>query len=182
MPYLGYGLVSKRLREPALRVEQLPALDAIVLSHMHGDHWDRVAQTHLDRAVPVLTTHHAAKRLHHRGFSEATGLSTWQSHVLTGGAGSRDRPECITRANLAGSVRTVGTAGATGFIRPVRIHYFVLPGIPGLVSRMYLEVWPPPLSWSVSREVGLILLIELPSLPLQSDHVREPRFERRFRG
>lgn len=82
--YLGYGLVSQRLHEPALRVEQLPALDAIVLSHIHGDHWDRVAQTHLDRAVPVLTTHHAAKRLHHRGFSGATGLSTWQSHVLTG--------------------------------------------------------------------------------------------------
>jgi L-ascorbate metabolism protein UlaG (beta-lactamase superfamily) len=82
--YLGYGLVSKRLHAPALRVEQLPAIDAIVLSHMHGDHWDRVAQNHLDHSVPVLTTHHAAKRLRHRGFAGATGLSTWQSHILVG--------------------------------------------------------------------------------------------------
>ena len=28
--YLGYGLVSKRLREPALSVEQLPPVDVIV--------------------------------------------------------------------------------------------------------------------------------------------------------
>ena len=82
--YLGYGLVSKRLHEPALRVEQLPAIDAVVLSHMHGDHWDRVAQNQLDRSVPVVTTQHAAKRLRHRGFAHATGLSTWQSYVLTG--------------------------------------------------------------------------------------------------
>ncbi|MGY4651186.1 MBL fold metallo-hydrolase [Mycobacterium sp. URHB0021] len=82
--YLGYGLVSKRLHEPALRVQQLPAIDAVILSHMHGDHWDRVTQNHLDHAVPVLTTHHAAKRLRRRGFAKASGMSTWQSHILTG--------------------------------------------------------------------------------------------------
>jgi len=82
--YLGYGLVSKRLHEPALGVQQLPAIDAGILAHMHGDHWDRVTQNHLDHAVPVLTTHHAAKRLRRRGFAKATGMSTWQSHILTG--------------------------------------------------------------------------------------------------
>ena len=82
--YLGYGLVSRRLHEPALSIEQLPKIDAVVLSHMHGDHWDRVAEAQLDRSLPVLTTHHAAKRLRRRGFAGATGLSTWQSQVLTG--------------------------------------------------------------------------------------------------
>lgn len=80
--YLGYGLVSKRLREPALRIDELPPLDAVVLSHMHGDHWDRTAQAGLDRALPILTTPHAAKRLRHRGFGRAHGLQTWQGHVL----------------------------------------------------------------------------------------------------
>ncbi|MDT5135648.1 MAG: hypothetical protein QOE41_4959 [Mycobacterium sp.] len=83
--YLGYGLVSKRLREPALNVDQLPALDAVVLSHMHGDHWDRVAQNGLDRQLPVLTTPHAAKRLRHRGFGRARGMSTWQTHAIKKG-------------------------------------------------------------------------------------------------
>ena len=83
--YLGYGLVSKRLHDPALRVDELPPLDAIVLSHMHGDHWDRVAQRGLDHELPVVTTGHAAKRLRHRGFGAALGLSTWDSHTITKG-------------------------------------------------------------------------------------------------
>src|SRR5437762_2294016 len=58
--YLGYGLTSKRLTSPALSPEQLPQLDAIVLSHLHGDHWDRRATHGLDHNLPVLTTPHAA--------------------------------------------------------------------------------------------------------------------------
>jgi L-ascorbate metabolism protein UlaG (beta-lactamase superfamily) len=80
--YLGYGLLSKRLRPPAMDIDELPPLDAVVLSHMHGDHWDRVAQTRLDRGLPILTTPHAAKRLTRRGFGRATGMQTWQSHNI----------------------------------------------------------------------------------------------------
>ncbi|MCV7067885.1 MBL fold metallo-hydrolase [Mycolicibacterium farcinogenes] len=83
--YLGYGLLSKRLRQPALTVEQLPPLDAVLLSHMHGDHWDRVTQRKLDRTLPILTTPHAAKRLVRRGFGQAQGLTTWQSHRIVKG-------------------------------------------------------------------------------------------------
>lgn len=81
--YLGYGLVSKRLKEPALSIDELPPVDAVVLSHLHGDHWDRVAQHGLDHELPVVTTSHAAKRLRHRGFGRAHGLSTWQHHTIT---------------------------------------------------------------------------------------------------
>ncbi|OBG75760.1 MBL fold metallo-hydrolase [Mycobacterium sp. E2462] len=83
--YLGHGLVSKRLREPALSVDELPPLDAIVLSHMHGDHWDRVSQRGLDHDLPIVTTEHAAKRLQRRGFGRASGLSTWQQHAINKG-------------------------------------------------------------------------------------------------
>ncbi|MDQ4085216.1 MAG: MBL fold metallo-hydrolase [Actinomycetota bacterium] len=82
--YLGHGLSSRRLKDPALRVGDLPRdLDAIVLSHLHGDHWDRVARRGLDRALPILTTPHAARRLQgwHR-FRRALGLRTWESHTL----------------------------------------------------------------------------------------------------
>ncbi len=80
--YLGRGLTAKRLTEPALSIEELPPLDAVVLSHLHGDHWDRTAQRGLDHELPVLTTPHAARRLHWRGFSRALGLRTWTSHEL----------------------------------------------------------------------------------------------------
>jgi L-ascorbate metabolism protein UlaG (beta-lactamase superfamily) len=83
--YLGYGLVSKRLREPAIDIDALPPLEAVVLSHMHGDHWDRRATTELDHELPVLTTPHAAKRLGHRGFGSAFGLATWQTHKIVKG-------------------------------------------------------------------------------------------------
>ncbi|WP_422744129.1 MBL fold metallo-hydrolase [Mycobacterium sp. WMMD1722] len=83
--YLGYGLLSKRLHGPALDIDALPPLDAVVLSHMHGDHWDRRAQGGLDQALPVLTTPHAAKRLVRRGFEHSVALTTWQSHTITKG-------------------------------------------------------------------------------------------------
>jgi L-ascorbate metabolism protein UlaG (beta-lactamase superfamily) len=81
--YLGYGLTSRRRTEPALSVQQVPELDAIVLSHMHGDHWDRVARRGLDRATPVVTTPKAARALHRQGFAAAEGLETWRSTTLT---------------------------------------------------------------------------------------------------
>ncbi|KAA0094759.1 MBL fold metallo-hydrolase [Mycolicibacterium sp. P1-18] len=84
--YLGYGLVSKRLREPALTVDQLPPLDAILLSHMHGDHWDRVGRKHLDHGLPVVTTPAAQKALLRSGFEQSVGLRTWDTHVITKGA------------------------------------------------------------------------------------------------
>jgi L-ascorbate metabolism protein UlaG (beta-lactamase superfamily) len=80
--YLGYGLTSKRRTQPAITVDQVPALDAILLSHMHGDHWDRVAKKGLPRDVPVLTTSKAARALRRQGFAAAEGLATWDSSTL----------------------------------------------------------------------------------------------------
>jgi L-ascorbate metabolism protein UlaG (beta-lactamase superfamily) len=80
--YLGKGLVSRRLTEPALGVDDLPPLDAVVLSHLHGDHFDRVARRGLDRSLPVLTTPAAASRLGRWGFGAATGMRTWQQEEL----------------------------------------------------------------------------------------------------
>ncbi|GFG53982.1 MBL fold metallo-hydrolase [Mycolicibacterium agri] len=83
--YLGYGLLSRRLKNPAVDIDQLPEIEAVVLSHMHGDHWDRRATTELDHEMPILTTPHAAKRLGRRGFVSAFGLSTWQTHNIVRG-------------------------------------------------------------------------------------------------
>ena len=82
--YLGKGLWSKRLTEPALQPADLPELDAVVLSHLHGDHFDRVARADLPRRQPVLTTPAAARRLDGWGFATQP-LQTWASHTLTRG-------------------------------------------------------------------------------------------------
>lgn len=80
--YLGKGLFSRRLTEPSLQPDQLPPLDAVVLSHLHGDHFDRIARRELDRTVPVLTTPAAARKLHRWGFRGATGLPTGERAAL----------------------------------------------------------------------------------------------------
>ncbi|CAL9607717.1 hypothetical protein SUDANB58_05568 [Streptomyces sp. enrichment culture] len=84
--HLGYGLLSRRLTEPAVDVDELPRLDAVVLSHLHGDHWDRRTRRGLDRTVPILTTPHAARRLKVvHGFPRTAGLRTWQAFTLRRG-------------------------------------------------------------------------------------------------
>ncbi|WP_408896827.1 MBL fold metallo-hydrolase [Nocardioides sp. R1-1] len=82
--YLGKGLWSRRLTEPAMGPEDLPWLDAVVLSHLHGDHFDRIARRTLAREVPLLTTPDAARRLTRWGFS-AEGLRTWERFELRAG-------------------------------------------------------------------------------------------------
>jgi len=81
--YLGKGLWAKRLTEPALQPTQLPRLDGIVLSHLHADHWDRIATRSLPKATPVVTTPAAAQALSRRGFTGTADLRSWQTHELT---------------------------------------------------------------------------------------------------
>jgi L-ascorbate metabolism protein UlaG (beta-lactamase superfamily) len=78
--YLGGGLWTKRRTEPAMQPADLPELDAILLSHMHGDHFDRIARRELDHGLPVITNEHAAERLTKWGFTRAQALRPWQ-HV-----------------------------------------------------------------------------------------------------
>ena len=82
--HLGYGLMSRRLTDPAPPPAGMPErIDAVVLSHLHGDHWDRAARRHLSRSLPVVTTPHAARRLQGvHGFRRANGLRTWESWDL----------------------------------------------------------------------------------------------------
>ncbi|WP_425247239.1 MBL fold metallo-hydrolase [Streptomyces sp. NEAU-NA10] len=130
--YLGYGLLSRRLTEPAVDVDELPRLDGIVLSHLHGDHWDRRARRRLDHTVPVLTTPHAARRLRVvHGFRRTAGLRTWQAFTLRHGGArvrvtalpGRHAGHAVLRALLPpvmGSMLEFGPAGG-----PVRVRLYI---------------------------------------------------------
>jgi L-ascorbate metabolism protein UlaG (beta-lactamase superfamily) len=83
--YLGYGLFSRRLTNPAMRIRDLPDLDAVLLSHLHGDHFDRRARHGLSRSVPIITTPQAERRLRRWGFGAADGLPTWDRYELRHG-------------------------------------------------------------------------------------------------
>jgi L-ascorbate metabolism protein UlaG (beta-lactamase superfamily) len=84
--HLGYGLTAQRLTNPAMEIEELPPLDFVVLSHYHGDHFDRIAEERLRKDVPILTTEHAAGELKDKGFTETIALDTWDSVNVQKGA------------------------------------------------------------------------------------------------
>lgn len=81
---LGYGLWTKRLRDPVLEPIDDADLDAVLLSHLHGDHFDRAARRRLDPDLPILTTPQAERRLRRR-FPAVRGLPTWEAHEWTRG-------------------------------------------------------------------------------------------------
>lgn len=80
--YLGLGLRSKRLTNPAMEIEDLPPLDFIVLSHHHGDHFDHVAAERLDKNITILTEPHSARKLRQQGFRNPVALETWHSQEM----------------------------------------------------------------------------------------------------
>lgn len=83
--WLGYGLHTKRLTNPAIEISDLPPLDFVLLSHFHGDHFDQVAERELDKAVPIVTTAAAAKDLGERGFHTTHPLETWETMTFVKG-------------------------------------------------------------------------------------------------
>src|SRR4028118_1882895 len=79
--HLGYGLTSERLANPAIELEELPPIDFCVLSHYHGDHFDRIVEERLQKDLPIITTEHAAGNLKEKGFTAPVALDTWDSVV-----------------------------------------------------------------------------------------------------
>jgi L-ascorbate metabolism protein UlaG (beta-lactamase superfamily) len=119
--YLGRGLWSKRRTEPSLQPAQLPPLDAVLLSHLHGDHFDRVARRELDHSLPVITTPHASRRLRRYGFEAALPLEPWQESVLR-------RDDAV--------LRITAVPGEHAPARPARL---LLPPVMGSVLQLRRE-------------------------------------------
>jgi L-ascorbate metabolism protein UlaG (beta-lactamase superfamily) len=54
----------------------------VLLSHLHGDHFDPIARDRLDHDLPVLTTPAASRKLSRWGFEAAHGMATWETTRL----------------------------------------------------------------------------------------------------
>jgi L-ascorbate metabolism protein UlaG (beta-lactamase superfamily) len=81
--HLGYGAWTRRMKDPALTALDLRQIDAVLLSHLHGDHFDRAARERLEPTLPIITTPQAASRLRRRRFLAVRGLPTWECHEWT---------------------------------------------------------------------------------------------------
>ena len=72
----------RRVRAPGVPFEQLPRIDAVLLSHNHYDHMDLSTLAKLRRKFdPLLvTTLGNARFLRRRGFAKVVELDWWETH------------------------------------------------------------------------------------------------------
>lgn len=83
--HLGPGVSGTRQTNPAIDIEELPRIDAVLLSHYHEDHFDRLVEDKLKRELPIITTPHAYGCLTGKGkesFTSVHALDFFESLVL----------------------------------------------------------------------------------------------------
>lgn len=79
---LDLGVITggpRRLIAPAMRIEQLPPIDLVLVSHAHFDHLDRPSLARLPRTVPVITSEHNSDLIVDLGFPSVTELAWGRS-------------------------------------------------------------------------------------------------------
>jgi L-ascorbate metabolism protein UlaG (beta-lactamase superfamily) len=128
--HLGYGLTAERLTNPAIDIEELPPLDFVVLSHYHGDHFDRIAEERLQKDLPILTTGHAASELREKGFTAPAALDTWETVTVEKGE---------DRVNVTSMPGKHGPAIVEAFLPPVMGSMLEFERAPGRTAlRIYI--------------------------------------------
>ncbi|KAM3462331.1 hypothetical protein MY5147_002459 [Beauveria neobassiana] len=189
--HLGPGVTATRRTEPATQLDKLPALDCILLSHYHEDHFDRHVEKSLNRAFPIVTTPHArqhlaAKEQQDEPFEQVTGLDAFESAMLrideqravkvTGMPGKHVPPGIISAANdflqavppTNGWLLELGHLGGAGDSDELQVGYRIyISGDTLLVDD--LERIP---AWLGDKQLDLMLVhlggttIPGPALPL----------------
>lgn len=79
--------VLKRLRQPGIRIQDLPAIDLVLVTHAHFDHLHRrslraiVQQTRRKRGIPptIIVPHHVFDLVSDLGFGEVIEVDWWNS-------------------------------------------------------------------------------------------------------
>lgn len=72
--HLGPGVRGTRQTNPAIDINQLPRIDAVLLSHYHEDHFDKEVEDKLKRSIPIITTPHAKSCLTAKGEDSFTAV------------------------------------------------------------------------------------------------------------
>ena len=87
-PHLGR--VLPRVSAPGLALEQLPPLDALVVTHAHADHLSFDSLDALSREIPLYAPPAVARWLNRLGYAHAVSLAPGESTLIG--------PVCVTAA------------------------------------------------------------------------------------
>ena len=135
--HLGPGVTGTRLTNPAVNLEDLPHIDAVLLSHYHADHFDQKVEESLRRDLPIITTPHAKEHLHEKKdeaekFSQVFDLDFFQSAVV----------DVKSSSGKAPSIKVTGMPGK-----------HVPPG-PLSIANDLLSAVPPTNGWMIELGYG----------------------------
>ena len=75
-------MFSKRVKEAAFTVNQLPDIDVILLTHTHTDHWDGKELLNIFQNTVIITNPQDAKLLRKQGFTQVTGIDVGDSTMV----------------------------------------------------------------------------------------------------
>lgn len=93
-------------------IEEILAVDAVIVTHTHPDHWDQVAQTLLPKTLPIFVQDEAdAELVQSAGFSEVrilSDISSFEGITLTKTEGQHGSdPALAAIGDLLGKVSGV---------------------------------------------------------------------------
>jgi L-ascorbate metabolism protein UlaG (beta-lactamase superfamily) len=70
--------VVKRIRRPGIRIDHLPAIDLVLVTHAHFDHLDRRTLRRVASAQPIVVPLGVGSLVHDLGFNRVHELSEWE--------------------------------------------------------------------------------------------------------
>jgi len=74
--------VIKRLKQPGLKIHELPAIDLVLVSHAHFDHLDKKSLRAVASDQPIVVPEHVGNLVHGLGFNRVHELRRWESMEL----------------------------------------------------------------------------------------------------
>ncbi|MCX5127786.1 MBL fold metallo-hydrolase [Streptomyces sp. NBC_00193] len=114
-----------RMTPVGVRWEELPPVDAVVISHNHYDHLDAPTLKRLPRTTPLFVPAGLARWCRRRGFTRVTELDWWESVELGGVRFEFVPAHHWSKRSLMDACRTLwggwmlSAAGATGAVKKV---------------------------------------------------------------
>lgn len=76
--------IFRRLREAGVRIENLPPIDVILISHPHRDHLDKWTIEQFPKNIPVYISKGNGKYLRKWGFTNIYEFDVWETKITKG--------------------------------------------------------------------------------------------------